>query len=214
MQDLAGRNFGLLIAYVIPGFIVLWGVGLVDDRVAEWLSGPAIEAGPTIGGFLYVTIASIGLGMTASAVRWLVVDTIHHLTGLTRPRWSDQPLHERIAGYTWIIENHYRYYQFYGNSAVALFFTALVWRATTPEVGNDLGWIDASLIALEAVLLAGSRSALELYYRRAASLLGPDTESADMTNGGSPKKPHETKPKSDARKAGEAAGTTQPKPKG
>ncbi len=213
MQDLIGRNFGLLIAYVIPGFIVLWGVGFVDGRVADWLSGSATQAGPTVGGFLYVTIASVGLGMTASAVRWLVVDTIHHATGLVRPRWSDRPLHERIDGYTWIIENHYRYYQFYGNSAVALLFTALVWRVSSPEIGSGLGWIDASVIAVTAVLFAGSRSALELYYRRAESLLGPDMECADMTNGGSPKKPIQTKPKTETKQVGDKAGTTQPKPK-
>lgn len=53
----------------------------------------APAASPTIGGFLYVTVASLAVGMTLSAFRWFFVDTIHGLTGLPPPvldfaRWK------------------------------------------------------------------------------------------------------------------------------
>jgi len=117
--DLSGRNFGLVIAYVIPGFIVLWGLSHVSEPVRAWMVG-AGTAGPSVGGALYVALASLGCGMTASLFRWLLVDTLHHRTGVTRPVLDETKLPERLAAFDYLVENHYRYYQFYGNSAVAL----------------------------------------------------------------------------------------------
>ena len=98
MSDISSRNFGLLIAYLIPGFILIWGLGQWSPDVAAWLAG-ADGAGPTIGGFLIISVASIAAGMTASAIRWALIDTIHHATGLTRPQWRDVFLHEPGTGH-------------------------------------------------------------------------------------------------------------------
>ena len=45
MGELTARNFGLLIAYVLPGFVGLWGLGYLSEPVRTWLSG-AGPAGP------------------------------------------------------------------------------------------------------------------------------------------------------------------------
>ncbi len=175
MSDISSRNFGLLIAYLIPGFIVIWGLGQWSPEVAAWLAG-SDGSGPTIGGFLIISIASIAAGMTASALRWALVDTIHHATGVHRPDWSDVFLHERIKAYEWLVENHYRYYQFYANTLVALISAHVFWRIATPITGFTSLEIDASLVALDLVFFAGSRDALRRYYRRTQDLLGGNTE--------------------------------------
>jgi hypothetical protein len=108
MQDVTRSNFGLLIAYVLPGFTLLWGVGSISPAVHAWLGAPAAE-GPTIGGFLYATLASVTAGMTVSTVRWLVIDSIHHHTGLRRPRWNFATLHLNVTAFDVMVENHYRY---------------------------------------------------------------------------------------------------------
>jgi hypothetical protein len=192
VRDLSNRNFGLVIAYLIPGFVMLWGVGFVDERVANWLEGVS-GSGPTVGGFFYVLISSIGFGMVASAVRWAVIDQIHSMTGLKRPPWSDKQLHVRLPAYTWIIENYYRYYQFYGNTIIALIFTYAVWRTAPSAPFPGFGWLDASMLILLGILFAGSRSALTRYYdRRAGVLLAEEERELTMTNGGGH---HETDPK-------------------
>src|SRR5947209_5196133 len=78
------NNFGLLIAYVLPGFTALWGISLVTDRLGPWLFHPPADP-PTVGGFLYVTLASVVAGLTVSTVRWLIIDVVHHQTGLRPP---------------------------------------------------------------------------------------------------------------------------------
>ena len=69
MRDLTRDNFGLLIAYLLPGFVALWGAAYHVEAVQSWLRSTAPDA-PTIGGFLYATLASTALGLVISAVRW------------------------------------------------------------------------------------------------------------------------------------------------
>ena len=105
MKDLSGKNFGLLIAYILPGAIVLIGLGAFLSFVRSWLLSPS-EAQPTVGGFLFVTLASVAAGMTASAVRWATVDRLHHWTGVVKPAWDDSKLNERLEAFEAIVEAH------------------------------------------------------------------------------------------------------------
>lgn len=169
MGELTARNFGLLIAYLIPGFICLWGLSPHVPQLHAWLAGAATP-GPTLGGFLFVTIASVAAGLTASAVRWAVLDSIHAATGIQRPAWNDRSLSDKLTAFDYLVEQHYRYYQFYGNTLVATAFAYVAWRlslASRPSL-----WLDFGVALLELVFLAGSRDALRKYYGRASLLLG------------------------------------------
>lgn len=175
MGDVTARNFGLLVAYLIPGFVALWGVSFLSDPVRAWLWGGAAD-GATVGGFLYVTLASVAVGMTASAVRWAVIDWLHHATGVKSPKWDDAVLEKKLSAFEYVVEQHYRYYQFYGNSLVALLFTYGAWQASQECPCIRLGGLDVGVFLIGLVFFAGSRDALRKYYRRASVLLG-DTES-------------------------------------
>ncbi|OGJ64555.1 hypothetical protein A3C37_02130 [Candidatus Peribacteria bacterium RIFCSPHIGHO2_02_FULL_53_20] len=39
MKEVSSSNFGLLIAFLLPGFAVLWGASYFSETVALWLSG-------------------------------------------------------------------------------------------------------------------------------------------------------------------------------
>ena len=87
------------------------------ERYVEELKIPADA--PTIGGFLYLTVASLAAGMTVSAIRWAVVDTLHSLTGLPLPPLDFSRLGKNVAAYGLLIQIHYVHYQFYSNEAIA-----------------------------------------------------------------------------------------------
>ena len=95
MSEVTERNFGLIVAYMLPGFVALWGMGHLSPTVDAWIS-TSEAGGPSVGGFLYVTLGSLALGMTTSAIRWMVIDTIHHLTGVRRPACDFGNLEERL----------------------------------------------------------------------------------------------------------------------
>ena len=165
------RGFGLVIAYLLPGFVALCGAACLSESISGWLvaSGNAV---PTVGGFLYVAVGSLTVGMTASAVRWVCLDTCHHRTGVTPPRWDFSNLQTKLDAFTYKVESHYRYYQFYGNTLVAMGFAYAAWRTSCSSGAGDAWPFDVGVLVLAAVFFAASRDALRKYYERASQVLG------------------------------------------
>jgi hypothetical protein len=168
MKEITAGNFGLIIAYLLPGFVVLWGISPVSATIDGWL-GAAPDAAPTIGGFLYATLASVAAGLTVSTVRWLVIDTLHHHTGIQQPAWDFGRLARRFDAFEGLVEQHYRYYQFYGNTLIAVIVVWLVRIA--PAMAAIDRRIHAAFMIFALILFIGSRDALRKYWNRTAQLL-------------------------------------------
>lgn len=170
MSGESRRNFGLFIAYFIPGFIALWSVSPHSPPLARWL-GSSIDAPPTLGGFLFVAVTSTLAGLTLSTLRWLVIDQIHHRTGLPAPNWNFVRLQANIDAFEAAIDHHYRYYQFYANTLLALPVVVLG-RWPFAEVVPGHAILAAGAIGSIAVLFfVASRDALRKYYARASVLI-------------------------------------------
>ena len=169
MKEISGQNFGLLIAYVLPGFVSLWGVSHFSSMVRGWLVASSVSAAnsATVGGFLYVTLASVAAGLTASTIRWVVIDRLHELTGIRRPRWDDSKLQERLGAFEALVENHYRYYQFYSNMLVAVLFLFTARLIASGRPVADMNPLDYAILAIVPLYWAGSRDTLRKYYSRA-----------------------------------------------
>ena len=121
MTTVSGRNFGYLIAFVLPGTLMLLAIAVGSPEAKAWLMAIATPPeGGTVGGFLYLTLAAIGAGLTASTIRWAAMDPVHHATGVKRPVWDDSQLQAKLGAFNAVVENHYRFAQFYGNSLVGL----------------------------------------------------------------------------------------------
>lgn len=169
MTELSHRNFGLLIAYVIPGLVVVFAASYFSDTAQSWLT-TAQEKDPTVAGFLYLSIASIAAGVTVSAVRWAVVDTIHHRTGVPAPAWDFAAYPGKSAAFDAIAEDHYRFYQYYANMfvAVAILYASLLAKKAIAEPLV----MAAVFAAIQGFLFVGSRDALKKYYFRGSAILG------------------------------------------
>jgi hypothetical protein len=204
--ELSPFNFGLISAYLVPGFITLWGASYRSETVRAWLSASPQNAG-RIADLLYATLAAIAVGMTVSAFRWAIFDTLHHRTGIRPPAWDFSRLHERLDAYRELIEIHYRYYQFFANTLLALCFAYVVRLTTIGWQAYHWGWAELGFASVVSVLFLASRDALEKYYRRAGELLIADRkEVRTMANGGD--KAHHPVP------AGSEAKTAPAAPKG
>jgi hypothetical protein len=172
MKEEATPNFGLIIAYLIPGATALYGVSYFVPAVRDWF-GAAPENAPSLGGFLYLTIAAIAAGMTVSTVRWGLLDTLHHVTGIKPPVLDFAGFSDRVAAFDYLIEIHYRYYLFYSNMVVALAFTYVLRRAALLGPLYPWSWWDPAFAVLEVIFFLGSRDTLWKYYRRTERLLAP-----------------------------------------
>lgn len=168
MRDISAANFGLVIAYLLPGFIVLWGISYLSPTVAIWFGQSAADS-PTVAGFLFVTLASIASGMTVNAFRWLTIDNIHHRTGISYPKWDFAKLQSNLGAYERLVEFYYRYHEFFGNALVASTFTYIVWRWHHP--GWHLVVADFGYVGLMVLFWLASRDTLKKYYARSQRLL-------------------------------------------
>lgn len=168
MNESPERSFGLLIAYVLPGFVCLVGASRFSQTIAGWMSiSPSSD--PTVGGFLYVVVGSLCAGLVANAVRWALIDSLHHRTGVTPPRVDFSRLQDNLEAFQLAVEHNYRYYQFHGSMALAAAFYSAADQFSRGR------WSLATLAAfvfLEAVLLATSRDNLKRYYERIRQVLG------------------------------------------
>jgi hypothetical protein len=169
MNDSVSGNFGLLVAYLIPGASVLWGLSLFSPPLALLFAATPPDA-PTIGGFLYLTVASLAAGMTINAIRWAIVDTIHARTGLAMPALDFSKLGSNVEAFRLLIEIHYQHYQWFSNSLVAV---AIAYGAYRVHLGihGGWGWTDAGALLVEIVFFAASRDTRRNYYDRARQLL-------------------------------------------
>jgi hypothetical protein len=169
MQTLTNANFGPLVAYLVPGATVLAGLSPFSPTIQSWLAGGPLGE-PTLGGFLYLTVAALAAGMTVSAVRWAVVDTLHGWTGLRMPPLDFSRLGPNVGAFQLLIEIHYKHYLFHANMVVA---GAVAYASYRVHLGSvwPLGWPDLLFLCGEAVFWATSRDNLRKYYARSRQLL-------------------------------------------
>jgi hypothetical protein len=185
MSETSSRQFGLIVAHVLPGFIGLAGITPLFPAVGQWLQ-PVSQGEAGFGPPIYALMAATTVGMIVSCVRWLVVDHLLEWTGMQKAARGYENLAEKLNAFDYLIEIHYRYYQFYSNTLVAIVWAYGMNRfyETLPllGMGTDLG-----VLILCAVLLAGSRDTLTKYRQKLGRVLGPvaekDSEGDAMTNG-------------------------------
>lgn len=176
VKDVTSNNFGVLIAYLVPGATALWGLSSFSPSLRAWFASTPSNA-PTISGFLYLTVASLAVGMTVTAIRWACVDLIHAATGLRAPDLDFSRLPGKVDAYNLLIEIHYRHYQFYSNMFVA---TAITWicHRISSQPPCQITWIDPGFLLVEAIFFLTSRDTLRRYFHRTEQLLSPQRDSA------------------------------------
>jgi len=182
MKEISNSNFGLLIAYVLPGFIVIWGLSGFWPVMPFCVDGSEqCAVTPSLIGFLNSTVAAVAAGMAVSAIRFVLIDTIHHLTGLQRPAWNGAALQDNVSAVNILVEQHYRYYQFYANMLVAGVIAVV---AHLHQTSFDVGLIEWSLVVLAVIFWIGSRDSLNKYYSNLRYVLTTNTDlEFSMTNG-------------------------------
>ncbi len=158
---------------------------VLSPVVAQWLR-PVNQGGLNVGPTVDAILAATTAGMIVSCFRWLLIDHLHQWMGVTRPAWDDSRLEDRLGAFSYLVEIHYRYYQFYANMivAIALVYGLNRFMNTLPFLGART---DVAVLILCIVLFVGSRDALLNYYAGTGRLLGRNAAKGftgdPMTNG-------------------------------
>jgi hypothetical protein len=173
--DVIDKNFGVVIAFWLPGFLLLWGLAYSFPQVSALLPKSITTDAPTVGGFLYVALASLAVGLIVSAIRWMIVDAIMHWTGVRQPNKIDYGhLKDKdvLNAFEAAVENHYRYYQYYSNSLVSV-LASLVVCLLIKGTGEITWFVWVALLLVCLALFFGSRDSLQKYYTRIGQIVRP-----------------------------------------
>lgn len=95
-MDILNRQFGLIIAYLLPGFVALVRLAPLVPTVGGWLKPANYGVAPP----MYALLAATAAGMVVSCFRWLVIDRIHARTGVTGPVFNARALEDRPSAFT------------------------------------------------------------------------------------------------------------------
>ncbi len=174
MTSISDSNFGPLVAYLVPGATALAGLTPYSATLRSWFAATPADA-PTIGGFLYLTLAALACGMTISAIRWAVIDTIHSRTGLRAPTLDFSRLPGNVDAYSFLVSVHYRHYQFYSNMIVAAAIAYAGYYVSFAP--RTVGSTELVFLVLEVIFFMTSRDTLRKYYKRGEQLLTSHTPS-------------------------------------
>ena len=119
-MNFSSESFGFLIAYLIPGFVLVWGMGQALPELNEYMRLAIDEKESVLNGILGATIAAIVAGLLVDGIRCLTVDglikKLRDDEKINYDRLSDPDCYQAHRG---AINHHYRYYQYYGNILVA-----------------------------------------------------------------------------------------------
>lgn len=174
--DRVAQGFGLVVAYLCPGFLALWGLQERFPSVKQWL-GTAAAADTSVGGFFFVAIAAAGIGVILWSVGSFVIEDVlaAWLGWLKLPPQTPIPEGARQragieSAYRDLRDQHFRYYQFHAAMLVALplIYVDWAWRTGFRRGVVLIGVLTALLVVVVA------RSAfvqLKRYAERRAQLL-------------------------------------------
>lgn len=171
-MEITEKNFGLVIAFWLPGFLLIWGLSYTSDQVASLLTDWREAKEVTIGGFLYVTAASLAAGMLISAVRWFLVDQLFHLCGIkpiSKEKFIGLGTKDRRDAFLEIVQNHYRYYQYYSNSMVSIIISFVVYLSYGHHADSLWPYFVAGAIVV--MLFFASRDCYKKYVERGTQAL-------------------------------------------
>src|SRR5262245_21744302 len=74
-EDLFSKSFDHLLAFVLPGMVFLWGYSYVDPTgLGAWFR-EAAKAESSVGGFLFLSLAPLGLVVFVSGVRAILFES-------------------------------------------------------------------------------------------------------------------------------------------
>src|SRR4051812_1002765 len=113
-KDLTPTVFGYVIAYLLPGLSALLVLALMFDPIADLLKSFG-NAQSTVGLFFFVLLISLLLGMQLTACRWFLFEKlIYNKLALTATELSVLRSAELAASFRLLIDEAYRYHQFFG----------------------------------------------------------------------------------------------------
>lgn len=119
VKDISSTSFGYLIAFLLPGIFGLYAVSFWIPAVSTLLQ-PIVTAGATIGPSFIFLLVAVGAGVCVAALRFFIFEKyLYEQHSLPAEIYQDMTA-DKLTLHKAIVDEHYRYHQFFGGCAVVL----------------------------------------------------------------------------------------------
>jgi hypothetical protein len=153
MKDFTTTSFGLVIAYLLPGLVTLFSMSAWSEnlrRIFRTLFSGQVDAGllVSVGGCALV------LGLVLNVFRWLTFERLICKKYKVAPTiFSKSSSTQQLQSFLMVIEETFRYHQFYGSIAILTPFLYLSWlRFFETLLINDSVFLWATFMFIMAEL--------------------------------------------------------------
>lgn len=182
LKDLTATSFGLIVAYLLPGLVGLYGLSFWFPPIAATFA-TFLTAESSVGLFFLVVLASLAVGMLAHGIRWIVFEVWCSGTDqrLEASLFANLAGERKLAAFRTAVDEIYRYHQWWGGIAVTGPVLFIGWMnspdaAQTGAARSVSLWI--AFLALEALVIFAAWRVWNFYIARLRCILkGEETMS-------------------------------------
>ena len=131
VKDLTSTSFGYIIAFLLPGLLGLYALTYWSSAAAH-LIGPAFKADANVGPSVVLLLIALGVGLLVSAFRFFLFEKlICRKHTFPADMFSKLAAEKKLESFKAVVDEHYRYHQFYGGCAVAvlILYSGWFWHA-------------------------------------------------------------------------------------
>jgi hypothetical protein len=176
MKDLSSTSFGYLIAFLLPGIFGLYAFTYWFPQVGVILQ-PLLKADATVGPSLVFLSVAVGMGLCLSAVRFLIFEKLlckaHHFPpNLFASLYKEN----KLTAFKAVVDEHYRYHQFYGGCGVAVLVLFAGWFFEHLTFNCQLVYLGIGFILVELLLGSAARVSFIRYVDRGTVIVGTPEE--------------------------------------
>jgi hypothetical protein len=166
MKDITSTSFGYIIAFLLPGLLALYALGYWSSGVRDLLQ-PALRADATVGPSVILILVALGTGLLVSALRFFIFEKFlcsrHHFP---RDMFKKLSGENKLLSFRAVVDEHYRYHQFYGGCAVSATILYFGWLRINHTLGSGLLWTTISFLVFELVLMRTAMNTFVRYVER------------------------------------------------
>ncbi len=172
MKDLTSTSFGYIIAFLIPGLIGLYALGCWSGQVSQLIQ-PALRADATVGPSFILLLVALGAGLVISAVRFVVFEkVICRSHRFPQDMFAKLVEENKLPSFRAVVDEHYRYHQFYGGAAVAGAALYAGWVAQAPcACVRVWSWVTLFFTLSEILLVYAAWDAFIRYVERGNTIV-------------------------------------------
>ena len=172
MKDLTSTSFGYLIGFLLPGIFGLYALSFWFPPVGVLLQ-PILKADTTLGPSAVFLVIAIGMGLCVSAARFFLFEKLlckkHHLPPDLFALLNSEG---KLRSFRAVVDEHYRYHQFYGGSAVAALISFFGWwHVHSWSLNRQTAYMSIGVFLLEILLIASARDSLIQYVKRGCVII-------------------------------------------